>query len=52
MQNPLSQGLREVSRNFAMEEFPRRPRGTLAIKGFALTAHYDTAIHNYLKKQA
>jgi phosphoribosylaminoimidazolecarboxamide formyltransferase / IMP cyclohydrolase len=24
----------------------------LAIKGFASTAHYDTAIHDYLKKQA
>ena len=24
----------------------------LAVKGFASTAHYDTAIHNYLKQQA
>ena len=29
-----------------------KTRAALAIKGFALTAHYDTAIHNYLKKQA
>ncbi len=27
-------------------------RTKLAIKGFASTAHYDTAIHDYLKKQA
>src|SRR5512139_2750298 len=27
-------------------------RAQLAIKGFASTAHYDTAIHEYLKKQA
>lgn len=27
-------------------------RATLAIKGFASTAHYDTAIHDFLKKQA
>src|SRR5215211_6449440 len=27
-------------------------RVQLAIKGFASTAHYDTAIHEYLKKQA
>jgi len=27
-------------------------RTRLAIKGFASTAHYDTAIHAYLKKQA
>ena len=27
-------------------------RTRLAIKGFAVTAHYDTAIHDYLKKQA
>ena len=27
-------------------------RTKLAIKGFASTVHYDTAIHNYLKKQA
>ena len=27
-------------------------REYLAIKGFASTAHYDTAIHDYLKKQA
>ena len=29
-----------------------RTRAKLAIKGFASTAHYDTAIHAYLKKQA
>jgi len=29
-----------------------KTRTNLAIKGFALTAHYDSAIHNYLKKQA
>lgn len=27
-------------------------RAKLAINGFASTAHYDTAIHDYLKKQA
>ena len=27
-------------------------RAKLAIKGFASTAHYDSAIHEYLKKQA
>ena len=27
-------------------------RTNLAIKGFASTAHYDTAIHDYLRKQA
>ncbi len=29
-----------------------KTRVKLAIKGFASTAHYDTAIHAYLKKQA
>ena len=29
-----------------------KTRTKLAIKGFAVTAHYDTAIHDYLKKQA
>src|SRR5512143_889030 len=29
-----------------------KTRLKLAVKGFASTAHYDTAIHNYLKKQA
>jgi phosphoribosylaminoimidazolecarboxamide formyltransferase / IMP cyclohydrolase len=29
-----------------------KTRAQLAIKGFASTAHYDTAIHHYLKKQA
>jgi phosphoribosylaminoimidazolecarboxamide formyltransferase / IMP cyclohydrolase len=28
-----------------------KTRAKLAIKGFASTAHYDTAIHDYLKKQ-
>src|SRR5512133_124181 len=28
-----------------------KTRTQLAIKGFASTAHYDTAIHDYLKKQ-
>ena len=27
-------------------------RARLAIKGFAVTAHYDTAIHDYLRQQA
>jgi phosphoribosylaminoimidazolecarboxamide formyltransferase/IMP cyclohydrolase len=27
-------------------------RARLAVKGFASTAHYDTAIHDYLAKQA
>lgn len=31
---------------------PAETRAKLAIKGFASTAHYDTAIHNYLKKQS
>lgn len=31
---------------------PVEMRKKLAIKGFASTAHYDTAIHDYLKKQA
>lgn len=29
-----------------------KTRSALAIKGFASTAHYDTVIHDYLKKQA
>jgi phosphoribosylaminoimidazolecarboxamide formyltransferase/IMP cyclohydrolase len=29
-----------------------KTRAELAIKGFASTAHYDSAIHDYLKKQA
>jgi len=29
-----------------------KTRTGLALKGFASTAHYDTAIHDYLKKQA
>jgi phosphoribosylaminoimidazolecarboxamide formyltransferase / IMP cyclohydrolase len=29
-----------------------KTRAKLAVKGFASTAHYDTAIHDYLKKQA
>ena len=29
-----------------------KTRAKLALKGFASTAHYDTAIHDYLKKQA
>lgn len=29
-----------------------KTRTKLAIKGFVSTAHYDTAIHDYLKKQA
>jgi len=29
-----------------------KTRAQFAIKGFASTAHYDTAIHDYLKKQA
>lgn len=29
-----------------------KTRENLAIKGFASTAHYDTAIHDYLKNQA
>jgi phosphoribosylaminoimidazolecarboxamide formyltransferase / IMP cyclohydrolase len=34
------------------EGISEETRTNLAVKGFALTAHYDTAIHNYLKKQA
>jgi phosphoribosylaminoimidazolecarboxamide formyltransferase / IMP cyclohydrolase len=33
-------------------EISAKTRAKLAIKGFASTAHYDTAIHDYLKKQA
>ena len=33
-------------------EISTETRAKLAIKGFASTAHYDTAIHDYLKKQA
>lgn len=29
-----------------------KTRANLALKGFASTAHYDTAIHNHLKKRA
>jgi len=29
-----------------------KTRAKLAVRGFASTAHYDTAIHDYLKKQA
>jgi len=29
-----------------------KTRAKLAVKGFASTAHYDSAIHEYLKKQA
>ena len=33
-------------------EISAKTRAKLAVKGFASTAHYDTAIHAYLKKQA
>jgi phosphoribosylaminoimidazolecarboxamide formyltransferase/IMP cyclohydrolase len=33
-------------------EVSAKTRARLAIKGFVTTAHYDTAIHTYLKKQA
>ncbi len=33
-------------------EISAQTRAKLAIKGFASTAHYDTAIHAYLKQQA
>jgi phosphoribosylaminoimidazolecarboxamide formyltransferase/IMP cyclohydrolase len=33
-------------------EITEKTRQRLAIKGFASTAHYDTAIHAYLKKQS
>ena len=32
-------------------EISAKTRAKLAVKGFASTAHYDTAIHAYLKKQ-
>jgi phosphoribosylaminoimidazolecarboxamide formyltransferase/IMP cyclohydrolase len=38
----------EELRNGGISE---KTRAKLAIKGFASTAHYDTAIHDYLKKQ-
>src|SRR5215216_2322208 len=34
------------------EGISAKTRAKLAVKGFASTAHYDTAIHDYLKKQA
>jgi len=40
--------LKEIRAGGVSEETRRK----LAIKGFASTAHYDTAIHAYLKKQA
>lgn len=39
----------EELRNGGISE---KTRAKLAIKGFASTAHYDKAIHDYLKKQA
>jgi phosphoribosylaminoimidazolecarboxamide formyltransferase/IMP cyclohydrolase len=39
----------EALRNGGISE---QTRASLAIKGFASTAHYDTAIHQYLKRQA
>ena len=39
----------EELRNGGISE---KTRTKLAIKGFAATAHYDTAIYDYLKKQA
>ena len=39
----------EELRNGGISE---KTRARLAIKGFASTAHYDTVIHDYLKKQA
>ena len=33
-------------------EISSKTRAKLAIKGFASTSHYDTAIHDYLKQQA
>ena len=46
-----------VDYNTVLEELctggiPDEMRAKLAIKGFALTTHYDTAIHDYLQKQA
>jgi phosphoribosylaminoimidazolecarboxamide formyltransferase/IMP cyclohydrolase len=38
----------EELRNGGISE---KTRAKLALKGFASTAHYDTAIHDYLKKQ-
>jgi phosphoribosylaminoimidazolecarboxamide formyltransferase/IMP cyclohydrolase len=34
------------------ERISAKTRAELAVKGFAATAHYDTAIHGYLKQQA
>jgi phosphoribosylaminoimidazolecarboxamide formyltransferase/IMP cyclohydrolase len=39
----------EELRNGGISE---KTRAKLAIKGFASTAHYDTAIHEYLRRQA
>jgi phosphoribosylaminoimidazolecarboxamide formyltransferase / IMP cyclohydrolase len=41
-----------VFEQLAGEGVTEKTRTRLAIKGFAATAHYDTAIHQYLKKQA
>jgi phosphoribosylaminoimidazolecarboxamide formyltransferase / IMP cyclohydrolase len=43
--------------DFVLEEIrsdgiSEKTRQQLAVKGFASTAHYDTAIHTYLKEQA
>lgn len=43
--NPVLQELKSGS----ISELTRKK---LAVKGFASTAHYDNAIHNYLQKQA
>jgi phosphoribosylaminoimidazolecarboxamide formyltransferase/IMP cyclohydrolase len=43
--NPILEELRDG-------EISEKRRAKLAIKGFAATAHYDTAIHDYLQKQA
>ena len=43
---------RTVFEELCTGEISPKTRAKLAIKGFALTAHYDTAIHDYLKKQA
>jgi len=41
-----------VFKNLSEGGVTEKKRAALAVKGFASTAHYDTVIHEYLKKQA
>jgi phosphoribosylaminoimidazolecarboxamide formyltransferase / IMP cyclohydrolase len=48
--DPVDYGL--VYKELCEGGVTEKTRARLAIKGFAATAHYDTAIHEYLRKQA